>query len=172
MSDSLQPHGLKNARLPCPSSTPRACTNSCPSNRWCHTTISSSVILISSCLQSFPASGSLPRSQFLASRGQSIGASASASVLPMNIEVWFPLELTSLNSAFQGTLNSLLQCYNSKASILQHSTFFMDQLTQLCMTTGKAIDLTTWTFAGKVMSLLFDTLSNSHSFSSKEQIIP
>ena len=107
-----------------------------------------------------------------ASGGQSIGASASASVPPMNIEVWFPLELTSLNSAFQGTLNSLLQCYNSKASILQHSTFFMDQLTQLCMTTGKAIDLTTWTFAGKVMSLLFDTLSNSHSFSSKEQIIP
>ena len=77
----------------------------------------------------------------------------------MNIQAWFPLGLTSLNSAFQGTLKSLLQYYNPKASVLQHSTFFMDQHTRPYMTTGKAIDLTTRTSAGKVMSLLFDTLS-------------
>ena len=98
VSDSLQPHGLKKARLPCPSPTPRACTNSCPSNRSCHPTISSSVIPVSSFLQSFPATGSLPRSQFLASDGQSTGASASASVLPMNSQDWFPLGLSGLIS--------------------------------------------------------------------------
>ena len=85
MASSLRPHGLQHARLPCPSPTPGACSNSCPLNRWCHPTISSSVVPFSSCLQSFPASGSFPVSQFFASGGQSIGASASASVLPMNI---------------------------------------------------------------------------------------
>ena len=85
MSDSSQPHGLQHARLPCPSPTPKACSNSCPSSRGCHSTISSSVIPFSSCLQSFPASGSFPMSQFFASGGQCIGASASPSVLPMNI---------------------------------------------------------------------------------------
>ena len=79
VSNSLQPHGLQHARLPCPSPTPRACSNSCPSSQWCHPTISSSVIPFSSCLQSFPASRSLPMSQFLASGGQSIGVSALAS---------------------------------------------------------------------------------------------
>ena len=92
MSDSLQCHGLQLSRLPCPSPTPRACSNLCPLSWWCHPTISSSVIPISSCLQSFPASGSFPRSQFFASGGQSIGASASASVLPKNIQDWFPLD--------------------------------------------------------------------------------
>ena len=77
-SDSLWPHGLQHARLPCPSLTPGACSNSCPSSRWCHPTVSSSVIYFSSCLQSFPASGSFPMSQFFASGGQSIVASASA----------------------------------------------------------------------------------------------
>ena len=92
--DSLQPHGLQHTRLPCPSPTPRACTNSCPLSWWCHPIISSSVILFSSCLQSFPASGSFPRSQFFSPGGQSIGVSASASVLPMNIQDWFPLGWT------------------------------------------------------------------------------
>ena len=91
VSDSLQPHGLQHTRLACPSPTPGACSNSCPSSWWCHPTISSSVIPFSSCLQSFPASGSFPMSQFFASGGQSIEASASASVLPMNIQDWFPL---------------------------------------------------------------------------------
>ena len=93
VSDSLRPHRLQDARLPCPSPTPRAYSSSCPLNRWCHPTISSSVIPFSSCPQSFPASGYFPLSQFFASGGQSIGASASASVLPMNIQEWFPLGL-------------------------------------------------------------------------------
>ena len=85
VSHSLWPHGLQHTRLPCPSPIPRACSNSCPLNRWWHPTISSSVISFSSCLQSFPASGSFPMSQFFASAGQSTGVSASTSVLPMNI---------------------------------------------------------------------------------------
>ena len=96
VSNSLQPHGLQKARPPCPSPTPRVYSNSCPSSWWCHPTISSSVILFSSCLQSFPASGSFPVKQFFASGGQSIGVSASASVLPVNIQDWFPLGLTCL----------------------------------------------------------------------------
>ena len=91
---TLQPHGLQHARLPCPSPTPGACSNSCPSSRWCHATISSSVVPFSSCLQSFPALGSSPVSQFFASGGQSIGVSASASVLPKNTQDWSPLGLT------------------------------------------------------------------------------
>ena len=94
MSNSLRLHGLQHSRLPCPSPTPRACSNSCPSGRWCHPTISSSVIPFSSCLQSFPASGFFPRSHFFTSGGQRIGVSASASVLPVNIWDWLPLELT------------------------------------------------------------------------------
>ena len=94
----LRPHGLQQARLPCPSPTPGASSNSCPSSRWCHPTISSSVVPFSSCLQSCPASGSFQMSQFFASGGQSIGASASASVLPMNIQDWFPLGQTELIS--------------------------------------------------------------------------
>ena len=89
MSDSLQHHGLQHTRLPCPSASPEACSNSCPLSRWCHPTISSSVVPFSSCLLSFPASGSFPVSQLFASGGQSIGASAS--VLPMKIQGWFPL---------------------------------------------------------------------------------
>ena len=96
MSDSLQPHGLQHARPPCPSPTPGAFSNSWPMSWWCHPTISSSVIPFSLCLQSFPESGSFPVSQFFASVGQSIGASVSALVLPMNIQDWFPLGLTGL----------------------------------------------------------------------------
>ena len=94
VSNSLWPHGQQHARLPCPSPTSGAYPNSCPSSRWCHPTISSSVIPFSSCLQSFSASGSFQMSQFFALGGQSIGVSASASVFPMNIQDWFPLGLT------------------------------------------------------------------------------
>ena len=97
MSNSLQLHELQHTRIPCPSPTPGACSNTCPSSRWCHPAISTSVITFSSCLQSLPASGSLPMSQFFTSGGQSIGASASASVLPMNIQDWFPSGLTGLS---------------------------------------------------------------------------
>ena len=119
MSDSLRCHGLQHTRPPCPSPTPRACSNSCQSSRWYHPTVLSPVIPFSSCLQSFPVSGSLPMSQFFASGGQSIGASASGSVLPMNIQDWFPLGLTGwISFAVQGTLKSLFQHHSSKASIL------------------------------------------------------
>ena len=96
VSDFLRSHGLQHARLPCPSPTPRACSKSCPSSQWCHPTILSSVVPFSSCLQSFPASLSFPMSQFLTLAGQNIEASASASVLPVNIQEWFPLGLTDL----------------------------------------------------------------------------
>ena len=91
ISDSLRPHGLQHTRLPCPALTPRVCSNSCPLSWWCHPTISSSIIPFSSCLQSFPVSGSFPMSQFFTSDGQIIGVSALASVLPMNIQDWPPL---------------------------------------------------------------------------------
>ena len=97
-SDSLWPHRLQHVRLPCPSLTHGAFSNSCPSHWWCHPTISSSVVPFSSCLQSFPASGSFPMSQYFASDGQTNGVSASARVLPTNIQDWFPLGLTSLIS--------------------------------------------------------------------------
>ena len=106
VSNCLWPHGLQHARLPCPLPTPRPCSDPCLSSQWCHPTISSSAIPFS-CLQSCPASGSFPMSQFFASGGQSIGASASASVLPMNSQDWFPLGITGLISLLckgQGTL--------------------------------------------------------------------
>ena len=94
VSDSLRPHGLQQVKHPCPSPSPRACWNSCPLSRWCHPTISSSVVHFFSCPQPFPASGFIPMSRLFASGGQSIGVSASASVLPMNTQGWFPLGLT------------------------------------------------------------------------------
>ena len=94
MSDSLQSHGLQYTRLPCPTPTPGDCSNSYPSSQWCCPTSSSSVVPFSSCLKSFPASGSFPRSHFFASGGQNTGASASASVLSMNIQDWFSLGWT------------------------------------------------------------------------------
>ena len=108
MSNSLRPHGLQHARLPCPSLSAGVCSNSCSLSQWCHPTISSSVILVSSRLQSFPASGSFPRSQFFTSGGQSIGASASASVLPVKIREWFLLGWTGWISWQSKTLQSLL----------------------------------------------------------------
>ena len=98
VSDSLRPHGMHHARAPCPSPAPRVYSNSCPLSQWCHPTISSSVNHFSSRLQSFPGSGSFPMSQLFASAGQTIGVSASASVLPMSIQYWFPLGLTGLIS--------------------------------------------------------------------------
>ena len=98
LSDSSGPHGLQHARCPCPSLSPGVCSNSCPLNQWCYPIISSSVISVSSCSQSFPASGSFLVSHLFASGGQHSGASASTSVLPMNIQGWFSLGLTSLIS--------------------------------------------------------------------------
>ena len=166
-----RPHGLQHSRLPCPSPTPETCSNSCPSSWWCHPTISSSVVPFSSCLQSFPASGSFPRSQFFASGGQSMGVSASTSVLPKNIQDWFPLGLTVLISLQSKWLSRVFsKHHNSKASLLQHSAFFIVQLTHPYIT-GKTINLTRWTFVSKVMSLLFNkyTVQVGHSFSSKKQ---
>ena len=143
-----------------PSLTPGVYSNSCPLSWWCHPTISSSVVPFSSHLQSFPASGSFPMSQFFPSGGQSIGASASASLLPVNIPDWFSFRMDWLDLlAVQGILKSLLQHHSSKASILQCSAFFIPQLSHLYMTTGKTIALTRWTFVSKVMSLLFSMLS-------------
>ena len=154
--DSLQPHGMQHARLPCPSPTPGACSNSCPLSRWCHPTISTSVVPLSSCLQSFPASGSFQMTQFFTSGGQRIVVSALALVLPMNIQDWYSFRLTGLQSK---GFSSLLQHRSSKASIFWHSAFFIVQLSHPYMTTGKTIALTRWTFVGKVMSLLFNMLS-------------
>ena len=114
---TLQPHRLQHTRLPCPSLSPGACSNACPSSRWCHPAISFSVISFSLCLQSFPASGSFPMSQFFASGGQSIGASASA--LPMNIQAWFPLGLTGLISLLSKGLSRVF----SNTTVQKHQFF-------------------------------------------------
>ena len=159
MSDSLRPDGLQHTRPPCPSPNPRVYANSCPLSQWCHPTISSSVVPFSSCLQSFPASGSFQMSQLFVSGGQSTGVSASGSVLPMNIQDWFPLWWTGWISLLSKTLKSLLQHHSSEASILWCSPFFIVQLSDPYMTTRKTIALTRWTFVGKVMSLLFNKLS-------------
>ena len=129
-------HGLQHTRLPYPSLSPRVCSNACPLCWWCHPTISSSVTPFSFCLQSFPASGSFPMIWHFTSDGQSIGASASASIFPIKIQGRFPVELTGLISLQSKTLKSLLQHHNSKASILQCSAF-MVQLSHLYMNTGK-----------------------------------
>ena len=157
VSNSLRPHGLQYARLPWPSPSPGACPDACPLSRWCYPTISSYVVTFF-CLHSFPASGSFLMSWLLTSGGQSIGASVS--VLPMNIQDWFPLVLTGFDLfAVQGTPKSLLQHHSTKTSILWRSAIFMVQLAHPYMTTGKSVALMRWTFVGKVMSLLFNTLS-------------
>ena len=129
MSDSLQPHRLQHARLPCPSPSPGACSNSCPLSQWYHPTISSSVIPFSSCLQSFPASGSFPKSQLFTSGGPNIGVAALASVLPVNIQSWFPLGLTCLISsqsrglarAFSNTTVQKHQFFSTQPSLWSNS---------------------------------------------------
>ena len=122
----LWPYGLQHTRLPCPSPSPRACSNSCPLSWWCHPTISSSVVPSSSCLQSFPASRSFPMSQLFTSDSQSIGASASASVLPMNIQGWFPLELTDFIFLQSKGLSRVF----SSTTIRRHQFFGTDKLMQ------------------------------------------
>ena len=156
MFNSLCPHGLQHARPPGPSSTPRAYSNSCPLSRWCHPTILSSVVPFSSHLQSFPASGSFPVCQSFTSVG-----SFSFSLSPSNeYSELISFRLDCLDHlAVQGTLNSILKYQSSKASILQHSAFFIFHLSHPYMTTGKTTALTRWTFIGKVISLLFKTLS-------------
>ena len=159
MSSSLWPHESQHARPPCPSPTPRVHSGSRPSSQWCHPAISSSVVPFSSCPQYLPASGFYPISQLFASGGQSIGVSASTSVLPMNPGlISFRMDWLDLLEV-QGTLKSLIQQHASKASILWHSAFFIVQLSHPYMTTGKTIALIRQTFVGKVMSLLFNMLS-------------
>ena len=128
MSNSLRPHGLQHARLPCPTQTPGGCSNSCALNQWCHPTISSSVIPFSSCLQSFPALGSFPVRQFFTSCGQRIGASASVSVLPMNITGWFSLGLTGLISLQSKGLSRVFSNIKKHHFDVQKHQFFGAQL--------------------------------------------
>ena len=123
MSDSLRPHGLEHARLPWPSPTPIACSNLCPLSQWWHWNISPSVIPFSSCLQSFPASGTFLMSQFFPSHGQSIGVSTSASILPKNIQDWFNLGLTGWISLQSKGLSRVI----SNATVQKHQ-FFSAQL--------------------------------------------
>ena len=119
MSNSLRPHRLQHARPPCPSPTPWVYPNSCPLSWWCHPTISSSVVPFSSHPQSFPASGSIPMSQFFASGAQRIGVSASASVLPMNIQSWFPLGWTGWISLQSKGLSRVF----SNTTVQKHQLF-------------------------------------------------
>ena len=156
MSNFLWPHEPQH-RPPYPSPTPGVYPDSCPWSQWYHPTISSSVIPFSSHLQFFPATGSFQMSQLFASGGQSIGVSASASGLPMNIQDWFPVGF-NLHTVLE-TLNSLIGHHSSKASILRHSAFFRVQLSHPYMTTGKTISFTRLTFVDKVTSLLFNMLS-------------
>ena len=159
LSNSLWPHGLQNTRLPCPSQDPGACSNSCPLSQWCHPTISSSVVPFSSCLQSFPASGSFLMSQLFASGSQSIGALASGSVLLMNIQGWFPLGRTGLISLLSRTLKSSPTPQFKSINSLMPSLLYV-QLSHPNMTIEKkTIARTRWTFVGKVMSLPFNMLS-------------
>ena len=159
MSDSLWPHKSQHARPPCPSPTPGVHSNSCPSRRWCHTAISSSVIPFSSCPQSLPPLGSFPVSQLFAWSGQSIGVSASASVLPMNTQEWSPLGWTGWISLQSKGLSRVFP----NTTVQKHQFFGTQlsshQLSHPYMTTGKTIALTRRTFVGNVMSLLFNMLS-------------
>ena len=158
LSSSLWPHGLQDARLPCPSLSPRNCSNSCPLSRWCHPNISSSVTLFSSCPQFFTASGSFPglalciRWPNYWSFSFSISPSNEYSALISFRIDWFDF------FAVQGSLKSLLQHRSSKPSMFQHSVFIMVQLSHLHMTIEKIVALTIWTFVGKMMSLLFNML--------------
>ena len=160
VSNSLRPHEPQHIRPPCPSQTPRVYPNPCPSSRWCHSVISSSVVPFSSWPQSLPASGSLQMSQLFASGGQSIGVSASASDLPMNTQDWSPLGWTGwISLQSKGLSRVFCNTTVQKQTILRHSAFFTVQFSHPYMTTGKTIALTRQTFVGKIMSLLFNMLS-------------
>ena len=159
MSDSLRPHGLQQARTLFPLPSPRVHPSSCPLNQWCHSTISSSTTLFFFCLQSFPASGSFPMRWLFVSGGQSIGASASASVLPMNVQGWFPLGLTGwislqskgLSRVFSSTTIRKHQFFSAQPSLRTNS--------QSAHNYWKNCGFDYMNFVGKVMSLLFNTLS-------------
>ena len=156
MSDSLCPHGLHHTRLPYPSPAPEDCSNLYPSSRWCHPTSHP----LSSPSPLFLASGSFPVSQLFTSGGQNIGSSASASVLPMNIQGVFPLRWTGLISLLSKELSRIF----SKPTVQKHQffeaqLFFMVQLSHPYMAPGETIALMRQTFVGTVMSLLFNILS-------------
>ena len=156
MSDSLRLHELQHTRLPCPSPIPRACSNSYPLSWWCHPTISSCCPLLLP-PSIFPSIKSFQMSQFFTSGGQSTGVSAS--VLPMNIQDWFPLGLNWLYLlSVQRTLKSLLQHHSSKASILWCSAFFIAQLSHPYMTTGKTIAFFFFFCFSSFLSYLFKPL--------------
>ena len=160
MSNSLWHHELQHAWLPCPSPTPGACSNSYPLSRCCHPIISPFVVPFSSCPQSFPESGSSPMSQFFASGDQSIRASASASVLSMNVQGWFPLGLTGLISlqsnglsrVLSNTTVQMIQIFDTQLSLWSNSYIQTWLL-------AKSLALTRWIFVDKGMSLLFNMLS-------------
>ena len=159
MSDSFLPHKSQHVRPPCPSPTTWVHSNSCPSSRWCHSAIFSTVVLFPSCPQSFSASEPFPMSQLFSWGGQSIGVSALASVLPMNTQDWSPLGWTGWISLQSKELSTVF----SNIAVQKHQ-FFGAQLSSQSnshpyMTTGKTIAFTRQTYLGKVMSLLLDMLS-------------
>ena len=175
MSDCLQPHELQHARLLCLSLSPWVCANSHPLSQWCHPTISSSVVPFSSSPQSFPASGSFPVSQFFSSGGQSIGASASALVLPMNIQDWFPLGLTSLISLQSKGYSRVF----SNTTVQKHQFFgaqlCMVQLSHPYTTTGKTKALTRQTLfwgAPKSLKLVTAAMTLKDTCSLEENLWP
>ena len=160
VSDSWRPHGLQHDRLPCPSPAPGVCSNSCPLSQWCHPTISSSVVPFSSHLQSFPASEYFSSESILLIRWLKYW-SFSFSIIPSSEYsglILFKIDWFDL-LAVHGTLKSLLQHHSLQAPVLWLSAFFIVRLSHRYMTTGKTIALTIWTFVGKVISLLFHTLS-------------
>ena len=154
VSDSLGPHGLQHARLPCLSLSPRVFSNSCPLSPWCYLTISSFVALLSSCPQSFPASGTIPVSWLFTSGGQSIGSFSISPSSEYSGLISFRIDCFDL-LAVHGTHKILLQHRNLKALVLWYSAFFKVQLSLRYMTAGKTIALIRWTYFGKVMPLYF-----------------
>ena len=146
MSESLQPHGLQHTRFPCLSPSPRACSNSCPLSQWCHPTVSSSVIPFSSCLLSFPASGSFPVSQLFPSGVESIETSASVSVLQMNIQGWFPLGLTGLISLLSKGLSRVFSSTTVKKHQFFGTQLFLWSKSHIHTWLEKNTALTIWTF--------------------------
>ena len=154
LSESLWSHGLQHARLPCPSLSPRVCSNSCLLSRWCHPTISPSVTTFSSYpqyIRTFPYIMAFSMSQLFSSGGQTIGALVSASVLPGSIQDWSPLELTDLIFLLSKGLSRVFS-----STTVEGSAFFTVQLSHPFLTTGKTIALTRQTFVSQVMSLLFN----------------
>ena len=169
MPNSLWSHGLQHARLLCPPLSPGVCSNSYPLSWWCYPTISSSVVPFSSFSQSFPASGPFPMSRLFTSVGQIIGASSSASVLPMNIQDWFLLRWLvwswCLRDSQESSTVPWFESINSSSVSLLYGP-----LSHPYMTTGETRALSIWAFVGKLMSLLFNMLSRfCHSFPCKEQ---